>query len=310
MIQNSEALIYAIPATLVLGLKALFLFRLNIKTELSRAFAILCITVVLQNAAEVAAYIAATVSIDLAKNLVSFYMYATYFLVAAGLHFALSLTGNSTSWSKAILATLPFLFVALQFFELSITGWQLIKYALIRVAGPYYFAFELYAIFTTGTGLFLLGWYSLKGESYDIRTRSMVTFFGALLFSIVSLAIMIMMHIGWEVSTAIALPLCTLVFLATAALATRNEILDLSNLVVALTSNILKIARDFFLDDKLPLFKKMERYEAMLLMRAYNKTNGHQAEMAGILGVSPATVTRKMQRFRIKSVTSDQSEIC
>ena len=171
-------LLYALPAAIALTCKIYFLSRLSLSSVLSRAFVVLCVVMVMQNAMEVLGYLGLVYSETLARLSADFYMCFTYGLGTALLYFSCAVCRVYKPYFSYVLGGLTALLVIMHINGCIVTSYSNVGYAQIAVQGEYFYVFELYAAATIVLSMLLMLWDVVFCTNYDLKIRTLVVLVG------------------------------------------------------------------------------------------------------------------------------------
>ena len=230
---DTTTVLYAVPAGVCLIFKIFYLFRLETRSIATRAFVLLCLALVAQNATEFCGYLAFNSDLDQAKWFVNLYMIATYWLIYAALVFMTTISETLSNRIRLVAATAPLSITVLHFSGLLISGYEDIGYSIITIPGEFYFLFQIYAISTIGICYASIIYKALSAKQSALKARSFIAAIGLLPYAGSSLVIMILMSQGIKVSTSLILPVSSLFFLLCCAYTTKKDIFDYAGMISA-----------------------------------------------------------------------------
>ncbi|MDG2176163.1 MAG: hypothetical protein P8M72_08560 [Gammaproteobacteria bacterium] len=186
--------------------------------------------------------------------------------------------------------------------DLVIAGYQMIGSSITRLAGPYYWLFQVYAMF----GLLLaigLNVYGAFGESSSGH-KCKATLLCFLPIVISGIAIILLMQAGANINASLILPLAT-TYLLLALIYIENKDKVFKILVrmpftherkgfKLLTAEIEHFLGEASNGDKVTLKKLTKAIERHVVALTVEMTNGNQARAASLLNTSTSSVCRKV----------------
>lgn len=280
---------YAIPSVVALTLKVLFLFRVSTETALTRSFIFLCLVIVIQNASEFMGYMFLPYDLDTTKKIVDVYMICSYYLGGALLYFSLLLTGYQNKVLSQVIWGIPTIFTLMHFNGMLVSDYEYNGYALIRVPMDLYILFEVYIVSCSVAAIYFLTKTALNKEIETlVSDRCKLGLVAILPFAAVIITIVVLMHLGNPISSAVILPMAGVVFLLITMKASNRS-----------TKEVYDVA-DPLMNTQATMAERVEHLEKSMIIRALNENNGIKQDAAEQLGIHASTLTKKIQKYGLE----------
>lgn len=294
-----------------LGLIALFaavaktaiLFLSHSENELTSAFVVLCISMVLQNTFEFLVSLTFFSNPELTDLLLSSELISIIFLAFCLLTFALTVTNNR--YIRPI--SLIFGLWGLACCTLLLTGqlvlgYERAGYSVVSIPGPYYAVLNAYAFCAFSGGLL-----ALLHSSY-VRRDEAAARSKQVLVAIAPLCLLIFIVqatrlLGINSTTAVSMPLATTFFVAMMVLYQSGRIV-IFKIKWTVIWRLATSMRDVNLNEWVGLVEKLMVKEAMRI------TGNNQSEAAKLIKSNQSTVGRKFKKYEANGRgVAKQSEV-
>lgn len=277
------ALLAGIIKTVILSLS-------QTENKLTSAFALACISMILQNTFEFLVSITYSTNPDLATWLLHSEMLSIILLALSMLVFSLTVTENK--YIKPITAV--FCIWALTSAGLLFTGqlalgYEQTGYSVICIPGPYYQVLNFYA-FVTFQSLLLILIYSSFTKSREVRERSRQVLVAISPLFLLILIVQLTRLMGLNSSTAVFMPLATTFFVAMMVLYQSGRIV-IFKIKWTVIWKLAVSMRDVKLSEWVGLV------EELLVKEAMRESHNNQTEAAKLIGSNQSTVGRKFKKY-------------
>ncbi|MEX2131399.1 MAG: hypothetical protein WD772_07915, partial [Pseudohongiellaceae bacterium] len=195
-------------------LKLAILFNIELKTPLARSFAILCLILLLQNVAEFLTYFTYLKSESTGRLLFNCYMLVVYFIAPALLTLVLRLVESKYVFQISVASYLGSVIIAiLHMSGLVITGYEFIGWSIISTPGQFYGVSMLVIAFNLLLAVGMLAFTIFTSSSTHIVSRCKVSLLAFTPMLTVFAGVQLARLAGFQSSSAISLPIATLLFL-------------------------------------------------------------------------------------------------
>lgn len=181
--------------------------------------------------------------------------------------------------------------------DTAVSGARSIGYSVTREAGQFYWILQIVIPGFWLTGLFALGYTVLKSEDWVQQRRGFALLIGSFPLVLSVVIVMALMQLGLEVNATIIVSLAINILLGT-LLYTEYEsgVFRLLSLVPKTHENrlVLLAARSAYALGAHGLSEAVSNFEKALVNDALNRCKGNKTGAANLLGISRATLRRKM----------------
>lgn len=301
---NPDAAVYlGTVAAIGFVLKCTILLTVEIRNRVTQAFVILCLFFILQNAAEFLGYFTYLKSSTLGEFFIHVYMMTLFYVFPSLLLFTLALTGSP--WftrARMVLYGIASLLSLVYLSGQVVAGFQLIGWSVITTPGPAYWLAMSFVILCGLGAIAHLLYYYRSGRNAEIRQNARVTLLAFTPILAVALAVLGLRLIGFNSSSAISMPVATLLFLYIMLLHANGNLFWLSTKFKSIVA-IIKMDRTASVDEIIREIEKVRILEALRL------TEGQQKSAAEILGVPPSTLNKRLTKYRIDAEQFKQDSI-
>lgn len=299
--------LFGVFALLGVVLKTLILVQVNTRTRITFAFVILTLLFIAQNAFEFLGYWVFEANRMLAFQFVDCLMVVLFFISPAAIHFIGRVIGNRTT-----LLTVPFFVFSatyltfLLFSRDLVQGYEQIGYTIVSIPGPDYELLQYYALSALIVAIvsLVLG---LLNTDKEISTRSKILLIAFTPIFLISFGVNVLKLSGYNSSTAVLMPLASTFFIWVLMYLARDQVVTfrlkwrqawflIRELKAVMFSNHSYANQDYL------EFVEREQLKALLEI-----ADGKQSEVARILGTSPATISRRVSKFRLQEVGAPSS---
>lgn len=278
-------------------LKTLILAQISTRTSITLAFVVLALLFILQNTFEFLGYWTFESDQALAYLFIDGLMISLIFTAPAAIHFIARTIGNGIA-----MATVPVLLVFGCFLTyLLVAGdvvltYEHVGYTIVSVPGPAYGLFQLHVIAAVLIAVASLV-FGLLSKDREIHTRSKILLIAFTPIFLVSLGVNLFKILGFNASTAILMPLASTFFIWVLMYLARDEVITFRLKWRQAWFLIGQLRRVIFSSHSYANQDYLEALERDQLAALLEITDGKQAEVARILGTSPATVCRRVSKF-------------
>ncbi len=282
----------------ILGLVALFagmaklaiLFFSQTENKLTSAFALVCISMVLQNTFEFLVAITFPNNLELATLFLHCEMLSIIFLAFCLLVFSLTVTEHrhikpitifSGLWALACSALLLTGHLVL--------GYEQAGYSIISIPATYYPVFNTFAFFAINAVIINLA-YSTYAKRGPISQRSRQVLLAIAPIYLLILIVQLTRLIGFNSSTAVSMPLATTFFVGMMVLYQSGRIV-IFKIKWTVIWKLATSMRDVKLSEWVGLVEELLVKESMRL------SNNNQSEAAKLIKSNQSTVGRKFKKY-------------
>lgn len=282
-------------------LKTLILAQISTRTRITLAFVVLTLLFIFQNAFEFLGYWMFESNQALSYLFIDGLMVSLIFIPPVAIHFIALSIGN-----RITMLTVPVLLLTACYLTYSlVTGnvvqtYKHVAYTIVSVPGQDYGLFQAHAISAVIIAIASLA-FGLFSRDKEIYNRSKILLIAFTPIFLVSLGVNIFKMFGFNSSTAILMPLASTFFIWVLMYLARDEVITFrlkwrqAWFLVRQLRQVIFSNYSYANEDYLELLEK-DQLAALLEI-----TGGKQAEVARILGTSPATVSRKVSRFGLQA---------
>ncbi len=280
-------------AAIAFVIKSAILFNIQIKDRMSHAFVLLCLFFVFQNAVEFLGYFTYLRSPALGELFIHLYLIASYFVFPSLLVFAVTLT-NSAWYNRVRLAaySIALLFTLAHAGGLVVDGFVFLGWSVITQPGPLYWAVMGYILLCCVSVVSLL-LYQLKTNPIpEIRQNARVTLWAFTPIIAVAAGVLGLRLLGFNSSSAVSLPIATIIFLYVMLLHTNGNLFWLSTKLKSILV-IMKMDHNVSFDAIIQELEKVRIHEAL------KRTDGQQKNAAELLGIPASTLNKRLNKYNI-----------
>jgi energy-converting hydrogenase Eha subunit A len=287
------AVLLGVVAAILLVLKCLILFTVRVRDRVSKAFVALCLFFACQNAIEFLGYFSHLNSIALSEVFLHLYMVTLFFVVPSFLVLPLALADSpwfirvrGICYCIAVLTMLAYLGGYV------VEDYVFLDWTAVARPGPLYWVVMGYNLACCVGYLLVLVQQSYTNPDYQVRHNTRVTLVATTPIIAVAVAVLSLRLLGFDSSSALSLPLATLLFLYIMLVHTQGNLFWLSTKVKAL----LLLMR---MDHRVPAEELVSELEKMRIQEALKLTGGQQNNAAQVLGVPASTLSKRISKYRI-----------
>ena len=280
-------------AAIAFVIKCAILFNIQIKDRVSQAFVLLCLFIVVQNAVEFLGYFTYLKSPSLGELFIHFYLIAAYFVFPSLLVYALALV-NSPWYSRVRLTaySISFVIALAHAGGLVVDGFVFLGWSVITEPGPLYWAAMSYVLLCCVTVVSLLFYQHRTNSNHEIRHNTRVTLWAFTPIVAVAAVVLGLRLIGFNSSSAVSLPMATVIFLYVMLLHTNGNLFWLSTKL----KSILVIMK---MDHNVSFEEIIRELEKVRIQEALKLTGGQQKIAAELLGIPPSTLNKRLTKYSI-----------
>ncbi|PCI76349.1 MAG: hypothetical protein COB20_10800 [SAR86 cluster bacterium] len=270
--------------------KTAILFFSETQNKLTSAFALVCLSMILQNTFEFLVAITYHSDPYLATWLLHSEMLSIVFLAYCLLIFSLTVAENE--YIRPI--TLLFGFGALMCTYLLLTGqlvlgYEQAGYSVISIPGPFYVVLNSFVSLAVFSMLVILIYTSLT-KSGEVRSRSLQVLIAIAPVCLTALTVQILRFKGFNSSTAVFMPIATTFFVAMMVLYQSGRIV-IFKIKWTVIWKLAVSMRDVKLSEWVGLV------EELLVKEAMRESDNNQTEAAKLIGSNQTTVGRKFKKY-------------
>ena len=270
--------------------KSAILFFSRTENKLTSAFALVCISMVLQNAFEFLISVTYNSSAELATQFLHSEMLSIIFLTFCLLVFGLTVTENK--FIKPL--TLAFGFWALVSAVLLLNGhivfgYEQAGYSVITIPATYYPVLNAYAFVAFNTVLITLA-YSSIAKKGEVRERSRQVLLASAPIYILILFVQLTRLMGINSTTAVLMPLATTFFVGMMVLYQSGRIV-IFKIKWTIIWRLAISMRDVKLSEWVGLV------EELLVKESMRASGNNQSEAAKLIKSNQSTVGRKFKKY-------------
>ena len=276
-------------------LKCTILFNIRIDSRTSQAFVVLCLFFVIQNAAEFLGYFTYLTSEAISELFAHIYIVAAYFMLSSVLIFTLALTDSRYySFARFGLYSISTVIAIGYVNGLIISDLVFLGWTIIADPGRYYLLAMIFNLICCAAIVGCL-WHSSKySVNLDIKHNARVAMFAFLPILLVAVGVYGFRLLGFNSSSAVSLPIATLIFLYILLLHTNGTLFWFSAKLRCILA-IMKLKQD------VPMEAIIEELERIRIHQAMKITNGHQKQAAKLLGISAPTLNKRLSKYQINA---------
>ena len=280
-------------AAIVFVLKCAILFNIRIKDRVSQAFVALCLFFVFQNAVEFLGYFTYLKSVALGEFFIHLYMLSTFFIFPSLVTFTLALI-NSQWFSHvrlfvyAVSATFAVAYLA----GYVVDGFVFLGWSVITEPGPLYWTVMGYLLLCCASVVLVLAHSLRNNEDQDIRQNARVTLYAFTPIVAVAVGVLGLRIAGFNSSSAVSLPIATVIFLYLMLLHTNGNLFWFSTKLKSIVV-IMKMDHNASFDAIIQELEKVRIQEALKL------TDGQQKTAAELLGIPASTLNKRLNKYKI-----------
>ena len=280
-------------AAIAFVIKCAILFNVEIKDRVSQAFVLLCLFFVFQNAVEFLGYFTYVRSTSLGELFIHLYLVATYFVFPSLLVYALALTNSPWfGWIRLAAYSISFVFALAHAGGFVVDGFVFLGWSVITEPGPLYWTVMSYILACCVAVVPLLLFQLRTNSSQDVRQNARVTLWAFTPIIAVAACVLSLRLIGFNSSSAISLPIATVIFLYIMLLHTNGNLFWFSTKLKSIVV-IMKMDHDASFDAIITELEKVRIQEALKL------TDGQQKNAAALLGIPASTLNKRLSKYNI-----------
>lgn len=308
---------YAIPSFCAIIIKAWLLWQGRSRARENGALIILLGAFLALNLVEFAMFMLANRPDQIAW-LIHLYYFAATLSAAAVLNLFLYLTGNAKSILARANVAIAIFFIAISLMPgVMVAGVENIGYSWMRIPGPLYIVWAVYAVSTLLFGVFLLLSGYQRSKDALQRRRCLAVLLGLLPGICCAIGTIVLMLLGVKINATVVLSSALIFFLVALIYSEQRyglfKILALVpfteeyTLRAELASLLRNIESSAFGSADDPNFKDhIKRIESLYVDLAIIANGGNKTHAAQALGISNATLHRKATRKRQQHSAGDQ----
>ncbi len=280
-------------AAVAFVLKSAILFNIDIKNRATQAFVVVCLFFVIQNAAEFLGYFTYLKSRSMGEFFVHLYIVSLLYAFASLVVLALALTHSVWFGKIRILVYTCAAMLTLAYLNnLVVSGFQFLGWSIITQPGPLYWLAMGFILVCGAASIGLLLYHYWNSDTGEVRHNCRVTLQALSPIVLVAVSVLGLRLAGFNSSSAISLPIATLVFLYIMLLHTSGDLFWFSTKLKSILA-ILKMDKDAPLD---VIFREIE---IVRIQEALKLTHGQQKTAAELLGLPASTLNKRLTKYNI-----------
>ncbi|MBT8147306.1 MAG: helix-turn-helix domain-containing protein [Gammaproteobacteria bacterium] len=282
-------------AAISLILKCTILLNIRIDSRTSQAFVVVCLFFVAQNAGEFLAYLIYLKSEAVGKLFAHIYIVAAYFMISSVLIFTLALT--ESRYYKLAQVVLYSCSVVLSIGYMNgmlVDGLIFLGWTVIANPGQFYGFGTGYMLSCCAAIVGCLWYHGVYNTDLEIRHNAKAAMVAFLPILLVAVAVYGLRLLGFNSSSAVSLPIATLLFLYVLLLHTNGTLFWFSAKLRSILA-ILKIKHD------VPMDAIIEELERVRIHQAMKISHGRQKQAAELLGMSASTLSKRLSKYAINA---------
>lgn len=280
-------------AAIAFVLKSAILFNVEIKNRATQAFVIVCLSFVLQNAAEFLGYFTYLKSTALGEFFIHVYMISLFYTFASLL--VLSLALSHSAWFgrvRSLIYSLAVLLTVAYLNGLVVSGFRFLGWSVITEPGPLYWLAMGFVMFCAVASISHLFYHYWRTDDPEISQNCRVALLALSPILAIAVAVLGLRLAGFNSSSVISLPIATLVFLYVMLLHTSGNLFWLS-------TKLKSILAIMMMDRNAPLEVIFREIETVRIQEALKLTHGQQKTAAELLGLPPSTLNKRLTKYNI-----------
>jgi len=280
-------------AAIAFVIKCAILFNVQIKDRISQAFVLLCMFFVFQNAVEFLGYFTYLKSAPLGELLIHFYLVATYFVFPSLLVYALALTNSPWfGWVRLGTYSISVVFTLAHIGGFVVNGFTFLGWSVITEPGPLYWTVMSYILLCCVAVVSALFYQLRTNQDHLVRQNARVTLWAFTPIIAVAAGVLGLRMIGFNSSSAVSLPIATVIFLYIMLLHTNGNLFWFSTKL----KSILVIMK---MDHNVSFDAIIRELEIVRIQEALKLTDGQQKNAAELLGIPPSTLNKRLNKYEI-----------
>lgn len=291
-----DALIY-LGSIAAIGfiLKATILFNVEIKSKIAESFVVLCFFFIIQNVAEFLAYFTYQQSIALSEFFIHVYFNSLWFIFPSVYILALALTKSKyLTTARVILYGVSGIIVLAYLNGMVIADLVFLGWTVNGVGGNWYWLGMGYILLCCLMTIAHLLFQLMRNTDTEIRYNCKIYLLAFIPIVAVAVVVLLLKTLGFNSSSAISLPIATLLFLYVILLHTNGNLFWLSTKFKTVLA-VLRMNKTASVDAIINEIEKVRIQEALKL------TNGQQKAAADILGIPASTLNKRLSKHKINA---------
>ncbi len=289
--------LFGVFALLGVILKALILAQVSTRTRITFAFVMLTLLFIAQNAFEFLAYWVFETNPALAFRFIDGLMVALFFISPAVIHFIARTIGNRIAlYTVPVFSLFACYLSYLLFTRELVLGYEHVGYTIVSVAGPSYGLLQLFAFsaLIVAIASLVLGF---MNRDKEIHNRAKILLIAFAPIFLVSFGVNLFKMQGFNSSTAVLMPLASTFFIWVLMYLAKDEVVTFRLKWRQAWFLVSQLRRVMFSNYSYANQDYVEFIEREQLKTLLEISDGKQSEVAKILGISRATMCRKVSKF-------------
>lgn len=292
---NPDVLVYmGTVAAIGFVLKCAILFNVEIRNRISQSFVVLCLFFIVQNAAEFLAYFTYLKSVPVGEFFFHVYMNSLFYIFPAVVLLALALIESRyLKVSRYVMFGVSIALSGIYLSDQIVTSVTFVGWSAIAGRGPLYWLAFGYILFCVALTIAILLLAYRTSSNAEIRHNARIYLLAFSPIVAVAIGVLGFRALGFESSSAISLPVATLLFLYIMLLHTNGNLFWLSTKF----KSVLAVLR---MDRRASVDSIIREIEKVRIQEALKQTNGQQKSAAELLGLPASTLNKRLTKYNIK----------
>ncbi len=284
---------FGLAALLAVCFKVLILFQVRAASPLSAAFVYACLALIFQNALEFCGYVAFASNPDTATPYLHGLIITLYFVCGSMVYLCAVISeSQAAKLTGLVFGSSAIVLTIIHLAGFSVSGFHQIGYSIISEPGPAYILFQIFAPLCAVMCIYSLIRGVLRSSESEVVKRCRLALVAVLPLCAIGILVTVLKAIGFNATTAIAMPLASTFLVFLLMYETKGNIVAI-RLKWRFIWSILKYAKETSIHEWPELTDRIQLIEAMRMCE------NNQSEVATLLQISPATVSRKCAKYRL-----------
>ncbi|PCJ23584.1 MAG: hypothetical protein COA96_11595 [SAR86 cluster bacterium] len=270
--------------------KIIILYQVVTSSQLTSALNILVLALICQNSFEFLSYLSWANDPTFSAYMVGGVFVSLFAVAAAAI--SLIMKVSESAHGKLIsmtYAAFGLVLVALHSQGLIVSGYEQVGYTIIAVEGTWYSLFSIYVL----TAVFIALGTLIKGSlasNRQVKDRCRVTLIAITPLCIVAFGVVALRQLGFNSSTALAMPLASTLLVWVLMVDERGDFLRLK-IKWAILLKLAASSKDIDLNNW------SNQVEKMLILEALRGTGNNKSEAAKLVALNKTTFHRKAEKY-------------
>lgn len=274
-------------------LKALIVFNVEMKSKIAQNFVVLCLFFIASNVAEFLGYFTYLGSHELGEFFVHAYLVSLYFIFPAVLLFAMTMAKSpNVQRASIILYSISTLLTAAHIGGYMIAGFEFLGWSVISIPSKGFWLAMSYILVCTISTVVYLAFQVKRNKDAEIRYNCKINLYAFTPIMVVAFVVLLFRLAGYSASSAVSLPIATIIFLAVLLLHTNGNLFWLSTKFKTIFA-IINMDKNASIDSIIGQIEKIRIEEALKV------TSGQQKLAAKLINVPASTFNKKITKYNI-----------